>query len=550
MSETSDNNSHFPVGIIGAGPVGMMLALKLQQLGVDSVVIERSGSARMHPKGNTHNARTMEHYRSLGLAGRVRATGLPLDHPTDVAYFTSLAGREIQRLEMHSCREVLAKVARKQRGDPTPEPVHRSNQMYVEAILLSEVLQAPRITCLMSTECIDFAERDEHVELKLERPTGHETVTVDYLIGCDGPRSMVRRRLGAKYVGEDGREQGFMNGLQHSTYIRVRGLSRLLKDRRCWQYWVIRPEGIFDFVSLDGEDEFIFHAVQEDDLDEEAIRKRVAKGAGADLETEVLGTEDWVAGRALVADSYGAGRVFLCGDSAHLFTPTGGFGMNTGVDDAVNLAWKLAGAVQGWGGSTLMASYELERRPIAIRNTNAALALSKSLRDIPLGAVTDDADTEDPTAVAELAELLKGFKDEFASLGIQLGASYAGSPIVVDDGTPAPPDRPDVYVPTARPGARAPHWWLSTGAALFDEFGPGFTLLCLEGGETAAQLEREAIERSIPLTVLGLVEPGLDELYRATTVLVRPDGHVAWRGSGTADVTGVWDCVTGHEAAR
>lgn len=547
-----------PVVIVGAGPIGMVLALDLARYGVASVLVERDETAPWYPKGNTHNARTMEHYRRLGLAGEVRALGLPADHPTDVAYFTSLAGHELQRLRMPSSAEKAAAVATAGETDQVPEPLHRANQMYVERMLGERVRATPGITCLFGWEYAGHAEAADEVQVRLDPVVGgaQRVIAAEFLVGCDGPRSAVRRALGLSYQGEDAREQGFMSGLTRSTYLRIPELHERTGALPAWQYWVLRPGAVSNLITLDAGEEYLFHAVRGEASDDDGVRRLVAECVGASVKVDVLGSREWIAGRALVAERYGSGRVQLCGDAVHLFTPTGGFGMNTGIDDAANLAWKLAAAVGGWAGPWLVDSYGTERRPIGVRNTRAALDLAGSIAGIPLGPVLEADSADGDRARASAAEVLAGFAEEFASLGIQLGARYDGSPVVVDDGTAPPPDRPARYVPTACPGGRAPHVRMPDGRSLFDTFGPGFTLLRLGTGEGAgrdragfggAGLATAAATRGVPLTVVEVPGDAARDLYACDLALVRPDQHVAWRGNtAPADPLALLDHVVGR----
>jgi 2-polyprenyl-6-methoxyphenol hydroxylase-like FAD-dependent oxidoreductase len=533
------------VVIVGAGPVGMVLALDLARYGVRSVLIERDTGPLWYPKGNTHNARTMEHYRRLGLADQVRAVGLPAHHPTDVAYFTTLAGHELHRLPMPSTAEKLP--AAHVVTDQVPEPLHRANQMYVERVLFDTVRLTPEISCLFGWEYTGHRDTGDGVAVRITpaEPGPERTVHGAFLVGCDGPRSLVRRALGISYQGEDAREQGFMSGLTRSSYLRIPELLTRVVRRPAWQYWTLRPGAVSNFIALDAGHEFLFHAVQGLASDDEAVRRLVVECVGEPVEVEVLDSREWIAGRALVAEHYGAGRVLLCGDAVHLFTPTGGFGMNTGIDDAANLAWKLAASVRGWAGPRLVHSYETERRPIGVRNTRAALNLARGLQGIPLGPILDAESAEGEQARRTAAGVLTGFREEFASLGIQLGARYDDSPLVVGDGTHAPPDQPACYVPTATPGGRAPHLWLPDGRSLFDAFGTGFTLLRLAGGH-GGELARAAALRGVPLRIVDVAGPAGRDLYGSDLALIRPDQHVAWRGNTVpVDPDALLDAVTG-----
>ena len=236
----------------------------------------------------------------------------------------------------------------------------------------------------------------------------------------------------------------------------------------------------------------------------------------------------------------------LCGDAAHLFTPTGGFGMNTGIDDAANLAWKLAAVVQGWGGEGLLDTYETERRPIAQRNTSAAHRFARSVGEVPVAAEMEEDSEAGAAARRAASAYLSTFGEEFASIGVQLGARYDASPLIASDETP-PTDDPAVYTPSACPGGRAPHVWLASGRSLFDALGPGFTLLCLRApGDDAHRLRVAARQRGVPLTLVGITVPEARELYGRNYALVRPDQHVAWRGDRVPnDAESLLDRVTG-----
>jgi 2-polyprenyl-6-methoxyphenol hydroxylase-like FAD-dependent oxidoreductase len=536
-----------PVMIIGAGPVGMFLALDLASKGVRSTVIEQNVSHREYPKGNTHNARTMEHYRRLGLSDAIRAVGLPPEHPTDVAYLTRLNGYELHRLRMPSAAEKMAEVAAHSVTSQVPEPVHRSNQMYVERVLFDRLLHTEEVTTRLGTEFTGFEETGSGVSVRL-RPAGggpEEVITCRYLVGCDGARSQVRQQLGISYDGEE-EEVGFLSGPRRSKYLRIPNLVKDVIRKPAWQYWLMRPGRIATLITLNARDEFRMSVIQGNVDDDDALRALIDDCAGEHVDVEILGSQDWVAGLALVAQRYQHDRVLICGDAAHLFTPTGGFGMNTGIDDAANLAWKLAAAVQGWAGPHLVDSYEAERRPAGLRNTRAAIDLGRSVGNLSLDPALEADTPEGRGARAELGRALETQGDEFASLGVQLGTRYEGSPTIWPDGTPAPENMYDRYVPTARPGGLAPHLWLSQTQSLFDILGPGFTLLRLgDSAPSADALVTAAQRRAIPLTVADITLPEARDLYESDLALIRPDQHVAWRGDELPDVDELLTRVTG-----
>jgi 2-polyprenyl-6-methoxyphenol hydroxylase-like FAD-dependent oxidoreductase len=532
--------SRFPVAIVGGGPVGLVLALLLDMYGVRSVLFNTEETTRWHPKGSSQGARTMEHFRRLGIAGEVRKMGLPAEHPTDVIYFTRFGGYELARLPMPSAAEKLKAIAAAPKTDQVPEPLHRANQMYVEKFLLAHVRTRPNIVVRFGWRVKDFADDGDGVTLNAvcERDGKRETWRSAYLAGCDGGQGMVRRALGIHYAGES-LQQAYMGGRMFSTHVRVPTLARdFLRCDRGFQYWVINPELRTTITSVNGTDEFMFwtRSKGEDAVaDDRTVVDAMRRSTNSDIAVEVLAHHPWTAGMALVAERYGTGRVFLAGDSIHLFTPTGGFGMNTGVDDAANLAWKLAAMVQGWGGSELLASYETERKPIAVRNTGAARQLSKNIGDIAVPPAIEDDSPAGEQARRELGAVLSTCGEQYGSIGVQLGARYDGSPMVAENGAPPADDFND-YTPSGVPGGRAPHVWLDDGrgfgSSLFDRLGVGFTLLRLGGSPPdASAMMAAAARRNIPLKVLDVPDGDARDLYQCDLALVRPDQHIAWRGN-------------------
>ncbi|HXQ50332.1 MAG TPA: FAD-dependent monooxygenase [Stellaceae bacterium] len=535
-----------PVGIVGGGPVGMMLALFLERHGVGAVLFNTEDHSRWHPKGSTHNSRSMEHYRRLGFSTEVRKLGLPPDHPTDVAYFTRYTGWEMARIALPTESQRMAAVAASPATDQVPEPIHRANQMYVEKFLFDRVAVA-FLTRRYGWRVSDMRQDADGVNVAAERvgDGAREDWRFQYLVGCDGGQSVIRRTLGIRYSGFDTLEQEFMGGRMIATYLRLPTLLAEVigRGRRAWQYVSITPGRRMVLVSLDGKEEFLLFTRAPDPNvapDDDAIRAHVRRAVGADLPVEVLGHNPWTAGAALVAERFGQGRVLLAGDAVHLFTPTGGFGMNTGIDDAANLAWKLAATVQGWGGPHLLGTYEPERRPIAVRNTTAARTLAITAGEMPVAATIDDDSDAGAAARRRFGEFIASrLGEEFASIGVQLGARYDGSRIVAEDGAPPAAD-PIVYRPSSVPGGRAPHVWLGRGRgigdSLFDQLGRGFTLLCLGARppDTRA-LAGAAARRGIDLAVLHRADAAARALYERDVALIRPDQHVAWRGNALPD---------------
>jgi 2-polyprenyl-6-methoxyphenol hydroxylase-like FAD-dependent oxidoreductase len=486
----------------------------------------------------------MEHYRRLGIARQLRPLGLAPDRPTDVSYFTRLTGWELARLRLPSDAEKQRGVEASAATDQIPEPDLRANQMYVEAFLLAHARTRPNITVRFGWEVDGFVDDGGGVTVEVEAdpggaPGARETWRADYLVGCDGGRSFVRRSLAIDYQGLAKHDSDRFGGRMIASHVRAPTLYRAhLAARTSWQYWVVNAEIHVPIIALRDDDEFLIFskARGEEPPRDEDIASLVRRAVGADLPLTILAHRPWTAGAALVAERFHAGRVFLAGDAAHLFTPTGGFGMNTGVDDVSNLAWKLAATVQGWGGPELLPTYELERHPIAKRNTAAGRELTVKIAGMRAPPALEEDSAEGAAARRRLgAHLESTFLEEFASIGVHLGARYDGSPIIVPDGAP-PSDDHVRYTPSSVPGGRAPHCWLDRGrgpgSSLFDRLGLGVTLLRLGGAaSSAAAIEHAARARSIPFAVLDV--PGADarDLYGCDLVLVRPDQHVSWRGN-------------------
>lgn len=551
MSTDAPVQPSAPVIIVGSGPVGMFLALDLAHYGVPSVLLESEPGVRWHPKGNTHNARTMEHYRRLGLAADLRTVGLPADHPTDVAYVTELDGFELHRLAMPSTAQKLAAVGARP-TEQVPEPLHRANQMYVERLLWQRVLENPRIETRYGWRCAEVRPDGQGARVVAEEAvTGdRQVLEARYVVGCDGPRSTVRASLQVGYAGEDAFGTSFMGGATLSMYLRIPDFRRVFSVAPAWQYWVLNSRTIVNFVNLDGAGEFLIHSPDTGQPARELARRLIAQATCSGAAFELVSSMRWTAGRALVAEEFGDGPVFLCGDSAHLFTPTGGFGMNTGIDDAANLAWKLAASCAGWAGGHLLASYARERMPIAVRNTTEARKNALNIASIPLPDELSEDSARGAAARERVSGSLLSVDEEFASLGIQLGARYDTSSVVCHEpGFVPPPDDPARYQPCAAPGGRLPHLWLRAGRSVYDELGPGLTLLATAPGLDTEPFRRTARERHVPLRVVAVDNSDARACYERDLVLVRPDHYVCWRGDPSADPGPILDVVTGVVAS-
>jgi 2-polyprenyl-6-methoxyphenol hydroxylase-like FAD-dependent oxidoreductase len=527
--------------IVGGGPCGLMLANEFGRRGVSAILVDEKPGTAFNPQANATQARSMEHYRRLGFADEIRREGLPADYPTDVAYFTRYTGYELARFQLPSSSRASELVKGMSGSWSAAELPHRVSQKYVEAVLRRHAERIPEVKLNYSHRLIGYVESDDGVVADVECLDDHSRfqVRADFLVGADGPRSQVRQSLGIVYGGETGTQRDFMGGRMLAVYLRSPGFYASIPHAKAWMYNCFNGDRRAFMASVNGRDEFAFHTQLRPDENESAITIDEAKAAfqracGAPIDCEVLSFLTWTAGHALVANAMQRGRVFLGGDAAHLFTPTGGLGYNTAIEDAVNLGWKLASVVKGVSPAGLLDSYEVERRPVALRNTDYARRFADSL-----GLFAPAPEIEDATEAGDEARRIAGVyleqhaRAEFNIPGVTFGGRYDGSPIIVSDGSQPPPDAANVYVPSACPGGRAPHAWLDGGVSLYDLFGFEWTLLQFGEVMSAHASFTETI-RAIGVDVKLVTLPkSLRDLYDADLALIRPDQIVAWRGSAS-----------------
>jgi 2-polyprenyl-6-methoxyphenol hydroxylase-like FAD-dependent oxidoreductase len=529
--------------IVGGGPCGLMLANELGRRGVSAVLVDEEPSTAFNPQANATQARTMEHFRRLGFAHEIRSLGLPTDFPTDVAYFTRYARHELARFSMPSSGEAVERVKRLSGSWSAAEFPHRVSQKFVEQVLRRHAEKLPGISINFGYQLVRFSEHARGIEAQIERVADGRTLTIEaaYLVGADGPRSTIRQALGFGYLGDHGIVRDFFGGRMHAIYLRAPDFYRLVPHPPAWMNVTFNRERRAFMAAVDGKGEFAFHTqLQPHENESEITDHRAAAmfgaAAGARIDLEILSRGTWTAGFALVAERFQRGRVFIAGDAAHLFTPTGGLGYNTAVEDAVNLGWKLASVIRGQASAGLLDTYEAERQPIANRNTRFAKAFADSIGNVrPVPEIEDDT-AEGERARREAGEYLAAHgKAEFDIPGITFGGRYDGSPVIIDDGTAPPPDEANVYVACAKPGGRAPHAWLSHDTSLYDCFGFEWTLLRFSTAEKANGLIEAAGEAGVDLKVLDLPADGIRDIYGADLVLVRPDQIVAWRSNRAHD---------------
>jgi 2-polyprenyl-6-methoxyphenol hydroxylase-like FAD-dependent oxidoreductase len=523
MGATTDAETD--VLIVGAGPVGLAAAIELGQRGVRCTVVERNDRVGYSPRAKTTNVRSREHLRRWGIADALRrASPISPDRPSTVVFATRMNGPLIARFEN-------ALNGSRQRNNLYSEEAQWVPQYVLEEVLRQCAQSIPGVAIHFETEFVSLNQTAGSVTAQLRnvRDGSVTAIQSSYLIGADGARSAVRDAIGSTMTGEGAFSRNF------SIIFRAPELSARQIHGPAIMYWMLNEDMPSVLGPMDEEGLWTFMVTKlPDNVDPAAIDAAdlIRRGTGlSDLTMEIVGTDLWVAHR-LVADHYSRGRVFLAGDACHLHPPFGGFGMNMGIGDAVDLGWKMAACLGGWGGEDLLASYKIERRPVHERTIaeavhNFAQTGSQIVRpDLEAPGVVGEATRR------EVADLIEATKvREFKTLGVVLGMRYANSPIIVDDASTPPPEHFMLYTPSAHPGCLAPHLWLADGSSLYDHFGPGFALLVTDGdARDAERLAKAAASRSVPLKLLAPGNARLRQRYEARFALIRPDQHVAWRG--------------------
>ncbi|WOF22875.1 FAD-dependent oxidoreductase [Microbacterium betulae] len=544
MTETFDAD----VVIIGGGPVGLTAAMDLDARGIRSVVIEsRRYLEAPNVKCNHVASRTMERFRRLGIADRVRAAGLPADYPQDIAFRTTMTGRELGRIPIPSTVQRASRPAGPDADWATPEPPHRVNQKYLEPILMEHAAGLPRVTLLNETRYLGL-EQDEHgVSVRIADRDGAERVLRGrFLIGADGGRSAVRKRIGAAFHGDP-----VLQRVQ-STCIRAPRLYDLLPGERAWAYYTFNPRRNGHVYAIDGDEVFLVHnylSAGEGDgsgVDRDAAIRTIL-GVDASFDYEVVSEEDWIA-RRLVADRLRDRRVFIAGDAAHLWVPYAGFGMNAGIADVLNLTWALGARIAGWAADGILDAYEAERLPITDQVSRFAMGHQRKIAQGEVPPEIEDATDAGRAARRRLGEQAYALNvEQFAAAGLNYGYSYAHSPVIVYDGEPAPAYTMGSYTESTVPGCRAPHFWLADGVSLYDELGLGYTALSLGDPSGLADLVDEAAAAGVPLKVIDVDRRLAPAAYRHGYVIVRDDQHVVWRADAApADPRALLDRLRGR----
>jgi 2-polyprenyl-6-methoxyphenol hydroxylase-like FAD-dependent oxidoreductase len=514
--------------IVGAGPVGLTLAIDLGLKGVRCTLIEQKPAPQFLPKMERCNARTMEIFRRMGLAEKIRGAGLRSDVPMDVYVAVALNAPPLLRLEYPSVDAARAEIGACQDGTLPLEPYQLISQYTLEPLLKREAERLPSVTVRFGCEFLSLSQDAQSATATVQTADGETTrIQAQYIVGCDGGASAVRKQLGIQLRGEGNLLQLYQALFYCPDLFDMIPIGNGPGKGR--HYHIADAQSTF-LIMQDSTKHWTLHAAVDRPDDMTAQFERTV---GVPVGYDLLHVGPWKL-NLLLAERYRMGRVFLAGDSAHLVIPTGGLGMNTGVGDAIDLAWKLAGTLRGWGGPHLLASYEIERRQVGDRNIGASryawLGRRKwrtqyrpNIRDAtPEGQATREN-------LARVADVEQRKSNEM--IGAELGYRYVGSPVIWEE-----PGGPEhlfrEYVPTTWPGALLPHVWLENQTAMQDLIGDEYTLLRLGSAQAdTSGLECEMRRLGAPFRVLTVADAVARDVYGYDLILLRPDMHVAWRGN-------------------
>lgn len=506
--------------IVGGGPVGLAMALELRYQGISCILIEESDGVITHPKVAGAGPRSMELYRRWGIAQQVRDAGWPDDHPLDIAWVTAVGGYEIFRLNFSTTGE-------RPLPSYTPEPEQPCPQHWLLPLLVRNLSQHPFGPVYLSHRLESFEQKNDGIVANVTNLISANTQTIQakYLVACDGARSSIRKACGIDAPAYHP-TRVFQNIL-----FQAPKLPEILGSRKALVFYMVNPKRLrYPLRSIDGKGLYRLTSVPKEDGEMRDPEEAVREALGIDTPIDILSSLQWYLTHR-VAEHFRDNRIFFVGDSAHTLSPSGGFGMNTGIADAADLGWKLAAALRGWASSNLLDTYETERRPIAVRNMEEAnVNLQRTLkRTLPAEIMSDSPEGEQ--ARRQMAENMErgDVRREFDAPGIHFGFRYESSAIIPDDSQP-PTNDPHQWHQTSYPGCRAPHAWLESGKSTLDLFGHSFILMCFQGQQGVERFEKACQQRGVPFTSKAINNPEIANLYERAYVLVRPDGHVSWRG--------------------
>jgi 2-polyprenyl-6-methoxyphenol hydroxylase-like FAD-dependent oxidoreductase len=530
--------------IVGAGPIGLTLAIDLGQRGVRCTLIEQKERPAFLPKMERVNARTMEIYRRMGLSQKIRAAGLRPDCPMDVYIVLALNESPLLRLPYPSVAQAQADARATNDGSLPLEPYQLISQYTLEPLLKSVAETIPAVSVRFGCEFLSLRQDPEGVTARVRKSDGStQDLRASYLVGCDGGTSPVRRELGIKLAGE-----GNTLGLRQALYRCDELFDRLPigNGPGKGRHYHVADDKATQLIMQDSTRHWTLHSIVDTNEEMNAAFERTV---GVPIKYEMLSCDPWRQ-NLLLADGYGKDRVFLAGDAVHLVIPTGGLGMNSGVGDAIDLSWKLAATLRGRGGPNLLKSYEIERRQVGERNVGASRYATlgrRKWRSLWRPNIRDNTPAGEQAryVLSTMADIEQRKSNEM--IGAELGYRYVDSPIICN--IPGGPEHLfREYHPTTWPGARLPHVWRDDGTPMQDHIPDGYTILKL--GRTKADasgLEKALRSRGAPTTVLDVPDRVAREIYGYDLILTRPDMHVVWRGNGPPeDAAGVAAVATGH----
>lgn len=542
---------HVPVLIAGGGPVGLTLGHVLARYGIPFMLVERNPGTTRHPKMDLTNARSMEIYKHIGVSDVLRAAAVPEEHGLNIVCTTGLgpAARELLRFAYPSPARARQIARERNDGSQPAEPPMRISQELLEPVLKQALERHTGAQVRYGWALESCHEQGERVVAIIRRGKDgpHEEVTCDYLAGCDGGGSTARRMAGIELEGEAGLRPSYL------VHFRSRALDALQRWGHAWH----TRSAQFTLVAQDDRETWTLqHRLQPDGSGfPEDPRDLLRQLLGRDIDAEIVVANAWRA-NLLVAEKYRKGRILLAGDSVHQVVPTGGYGMNTGVGDAMDLGWKLAAVLQGWGGEALLDSYETERRPVALANRAASkrhVETRLRMREAweSAGDLEEESPAGDERRAAAAARLRAIGNLENESHGIEYGYRYLESPVIIQEQGEAPVFDPVAYTPGTWPGSRLPSTWLPDGSLLYDRLGTGYTLLAF-GNADDAGFDAATRAAGIPASVLRLADApaAIRKVYERPLVLVRPDHHVAWRGHVAPDWREVLQKVSGRSSEK
>src|SRR5215472_17596949 len=530
--------------IVGAGPTGLTLAIDLGRHGVRCTLIEQKAEPAFLPKMERINARTMEIYRRMGLAPKIRAAGLRPDCPMDVYIVLALDEPPLLHLQYPSVEDAQAQTRATNDGTLPLEPYQLISQYTLEPLLKSIAETMPPVAVRFGCEFLSLRQDEAGVTARVRRSDGGtEELRGKYLVGCDGGASPVRKELGIALAGE-----GNLMQLRQALYRCDELFDRLPigNGPGKGRHYHVADDKATQLIMQDSTKHWTLHSIVDTNEEMNAAFERTV---GVPVKYEMLSCDPWRQ-NLLLAEHYGKGRVFLAGDAVHLVIPTGGLGMNSGVADAIDLSWKLAAALAGWGGPNLLKSYEIERRQVGERNVGASCYATvgrRKWRSMWRPNIRDDTPEgrQSRAVLAAVADVEQRKSNEM--IGAELGYRYVDSPVICN--LPGGPEHLfREYQPTTWPGARLPHVWLNDGTPMQDRLPDGFTILKLGGSKADPRGLQSALrDRGAPATVIEVADARAREIYECDLVLVRPDLHVVWRGNAAPeDPARVAAIATGH----